>query len=76
MCEPFSSVCAGQTSLRSDSESSSRFQKAMKGGIPYSGTLLLSLVSEKEESKETVKLRHRTFTTIDLSSPAHVEIDE
>jgi len=38
-----------QASLRSDSESSSRFQKAMKGGIPESGTLLLSLASEKEE---------------------------
>jgi len=38
-----------KASLRSDSECSSRFQKAMKGGIPHSGTSLLSLASEKEE---------------------------
>ena len=38
-----------KASLRYDSECSSRFQKAMKGGIPYSGSFLLSLASEKEE---------------------------
>ncbi len=44
----FSRLCAGKHRQHSDSEKLFPLSKNMKGGIPYSGTLLLSLASEKE----------------------------
>jgi hypothetical protein len=42
-------MCGGKHRAGSDSEKLFPLSKNMKGGIPYSGTLLLSLASEKEE---------------------------
>jgi hypothetical protein len=42
-------MCAGKHRKGSDSERLFPLSKNKKGGIPYSGTLLLSLASEKEE---------------------------
>jgi hypothetical protein len=46
-------MCGGKHRAGSDSELLFPFSKDMKGGIPYSGTLLLSLATEKEG--ETIK---------------------
>ncbi len=43
-----SGMCGGRHRKRSDSEKLFPLSKNMKGGIPHSGTLLLSLASEKE----------------------------
>jgi hypothetical protein len=43
-------MCAGKHRKGSDSEKLFPLSGNKKGGIPYSGTLLLSLASEKEES--------------------------
>jgi hypothetical protein len=59
MCEPFSSACVLASIARvlpkgspwDDSEKLFPLSKNKKGGIPYSGTLLLSLASEKEGSR-------------------------
>ena len=41
-------MCGGKHRAGSDSEKLFPLSKNMKGGIPYHGTLLLSLASEKE----------------------------
>ncbi|MGA9406308.1 MAG: hypothetical protein WBW71_04165 [Bacteroidota bacterium] len=44
----FSGSCVGRHRVGSDSEKLFPLSKNMKGGIPYGGTLLLSLAAEKE----------------------------
>jgi hypothetical protein len=41
-------MCGGKHRAGSDSEALFPLSENMKGGIPYSGTLLLSLAAEKE----------------------------
>ena len=44
----FLGLCGGKHRSGSDSEKLFPLSRNIKGGIPYSGTLLLSLASEKE----------------------------
>ena len=67
MGKPFSSACGGEHRARSDSEMLFPLSKNMKGGIPYSGTLLLSLATEKEERNENTQTETRPQTLASLN---------
>jgi hypothetical protein len=49
-------MCGRKHRAGSDSEMLFPLSKNMKGGIPYSGTLLLSLATEKEEMEGNTQL--------------------